>query len=77
MLAWGFAFLIYNPEVEKKCHAELDRVFGSTDRVITLADKQLLPYCNATINVSIFELKIFLLMLGWEKCRFGVKMLEI
>jgi cytochrome P450 len=48
-IAWGFAYLIHHPEVQAKCHAELDKVIGS-DRVIRLADRPELVYCNATIN---------------------------
>ncbi|PZR12601.1 MAG: hypothetical protein DI539_19800 [Flavobacterium psychrophilum] len=45
------AHLIHNPEVEKKAHEELDRVIGS-DRVVTLADKNDLPYISAIMHVS-------------------------
>jgi cytochrome P450 len=53
-LAWGFAYLIHNPEVQTKCHAELDRVVGSADKMVTLTEKPNLHYCNAVINVSDF-----------------------
>ncbi|KAI6239891.1 Cytochrome P450 33C9 [Aphelenchoides fujianensis] len=48
-LAWGFAYLIHCPEIQKKCHEELDAVVGS-DRLVTMSDKPNLPYCNAVIN---------------------------
>ncbi|KAH7700195.1 Protein CYP-33C1 [Aphelenchoides avenae] len=47
-LVWGFAYLLHNPEVQKKVHDELDRVIGS-DRLITMDDKNSLPYLNAVI----------------------------
>lgn len=48
---WAIAHLINRPEVQQRCHRELDQVIGS-DRVITLADRPALPFLNATINVS-------------------------
>ncbi|CAD5209392.1 unnamed protein product [Bursaphelenchus okinawaensis] len=48
-ITWGIAFLIHNPEVQMKAHEELDRVIGS-DRVITMSDKNDLPYMNALVN---------------------------
>ncbi|KAI6174478.1 Cytochrome P450-33C9 [Aphelenchoides bicaudatus] len=48
-LAWGFAYLIHHPEVQAKCHTELTKIIGS-DRMITLADKPELTYCNAVVN---------------------------
>uniref|UniRef100_A0AC34GNW9 Cytochrome P450 n=1 Tax=Panagrolaimus sp. ES5 TaxID=591445 RepID=A0AC34GNW9_9BILA len=47
-LAWLVMYLMLNPEVQKKVHAELDRVIGS-DRFITLDDKTKLNYLNAVI----------------------------
>ncbi|KAH7715414.1 CBN-CYP-33C9 protein [Aphelenchoides avenae] len=47
-LVWGFAYLLHNPEVQKKVHDELDRIIGS-DRLITMDDKNSLPYLNAVI----------------------------
>ncbi|CAD5209390.1 unnamed protein product [Bursaphelenchus okinawaensis] len=48
-MTWGIAFLIHNPDVQKKAHEELDRVIGS-DRIINMNDKNDLPYMNALIN---------------------------
>lgn len=50
-LAWGFAYLLHNPDVQRKVQEELDRVIGS-DRLITVDDKNSLPYLNAVIAVS-------------------------
>ncbi|CAJ0952689.1 unnamed protein product, partial [Mesorhabditis belari] len=48
-LTWGIAYILNNKEVQKRIHSELDSVIKS-DRLITLADKNHLPYLNATIN---------------------------
>ena len=50
-LAWGIAFLINNPNIQYKAHAELDSIIGDYDRVITTTDRPSLPYLNALINV--------------------------
>ena len=47
-LAWLCIFLIQNPHVQKKLHAELDEFVGS-DRTITLDDKSSLNYVNAVV----------------------------
>uniref|UniRef100_A0A914YUU0 Cytochrome P450 n=1 Tax=Panagrolaimus superbus TaxID=310955 RepID=A0A914YUU0_9BILA len=47
-LAWMVMYLMLNPEVQKKVHAELDQVIGS-DRFITVEDKTQLHYINATV----------------------------
>ncbi|CAK5087052.1 unnamed protein product [Meloidogyne enterolobii] len=49
-LNWGIAFLINNPNVQDKVHAELDSIIGDFDRIITTADRPSLPYLNALIN---------------------------
>ena len=52
-LAWAFAYLLNHPLVIKKVHAELNDVIGvGNSRFITNADRALLPYMNAVINVS-------------------------
>uniref|UniRef100_A0A915N3C1 Cytochrome P450 n=1 Tax=Meloidogyne javanica TaxID=6303 RepID=A0A915N3C1_MELJA len=51
-LNWGIAFLINNPNVQNKVHAELDSIIGDFDRIITTADRPSLPYLNALINVK-------------------------
>lgn len=48
-MAWGILLLINWPECQQKAQDELDRVIGS-DRLINLADKKELPYCNAVVN---------------------------
>jgi cytochrome P450 len=40
--------MITNPEVQQKMQEELDRVISS-DRLIKVADKPDLPYCNAVV----------------------------
>ncbi|CAO4376704.1 unnamed protein product [Caenorhabditis nigoni] len=46
---WAISFVLHNLEVQDKIHEELDRIIGS-DRLITTADKNDLPYLNAYIN---------------------------
>ena len=55
MLAWGIACLLNHQNALEKLYAELDAVIGNTDRLVTVADRQSLPYTNAVINVSIFS----------------------
>ncbi|KAH7718340.1 Protein CYP-33E1 [Aphelenchoides avenae] len=47
-LAWGFAYILHAPEVQKQLHDELDRVIGSA-RPITMDDRPSLHYTNAVI----------------------------
>ncbi|KAI6196340.1 (pine wood nematode) hypothetical protein [Aphelenchoides besseyi] len=47
-LTWTIAFLICNPDVQAKLHAELDAMIGS-DRLVMMADRSDLPYTNAVI----------------------------
>nr|AJG01372.1 cytochrome P450 33C4 [Bursaphelenchus xylophilus] len=46
-IGWGLAYLIMNPQVQRKIHEELDRVVGS-ERMITIADRANLNYLHAT-----------------------------
>ncbi|PIC23203.1 hypothetical protein B9Z55_016981 [Caenorhabditis nigoni] len=48
---WAISFVLHHLEVQDKIHEELDRIIGS-DRLITTADKNDLPYLNAYINES-------------------------
>uniref|UniRef100_A0A914I1W9 Cytochrome P450 n=1 Tax=Globodera rostochiensis TaxID=31243 RepID=A0A914I1W9_GLORO len=50
IIAWGFAHLLHNPQSLARLYDELERVVGNDRRLITIADKQSLPYTNATIN---------------------------
>lgn len=45
-IAWALGFLVQEPEVQAKVHAELERVVGG-ERLVTLADRPALPYLNA------------------------------
>ncbi|CAD5235203.1 unnamed protein product [Bursaphelenchus xylophilus] len=45
-IGWGLAYLIDNPEVQRKVHEELDRVIGS-ERMVTVADRPNLNYLQA------------------------------
>uniref|UniRef100_A0AC35ET93 Cytochrome P450 n=1 Tax=Panagrolaimus sp. PS1159 TaxID=55785 RepID=A0AC35ET93_9BILA len=47
-LSWMVIYLMLNPEVQKKVHAELDEVIAS-DRFVTVEDKTKLNYINAVI----------------------------
>lgn len=47
-LCWALIFLIRNPRVQAKCHAELDQVIGR-DRNPRLGDRERLPYIEAVI----------------------------
>lgn len=51
-LSWGIGYLIDHPEVQQRCHAELDAVVGSSRRIL-IEDRSSLPYLNACINVSV------------------------
>ncbi|CAJ0575854.1 unnamed protein product, partial [Mesorhabditis spiculigera] len=48
-LTWTICYVLNHPNVQKKMHEELDRVIGS-DRMITMGDKNDLPYVNAVVN---------------------------
>uniref|UniRef100_A0AC35FL80 Cytochrome P450 n=1 Tax=Panagrolaimus sp. PS1159 TaxID=55785 RepID=A0AC35FL80_9BILA len=47
-LAWLVLYLMTNPEAQTKLHLELSKIIGS-DRIISLDDKNSLPYVNAVI----------------------------
>lgn len=51
-IIYSFICALNYPETQKKIHEELDRVIGS-DRVITVADKPKLVYCQAYINETL------------------------
>ncbi|CAI4223962.1 unnamed protein product [Auanema sp. JU1783] len=48
-LTWCLVYVMNHPDVQKKMHEEMDKIIGS-DRVITMSDKNQLPYVNAVIN---------------------------
>ncbi|XP_070687746.1 cytochrome P450 2J1-like [Pempheris klunzingeri] len=48
-LQWGLIYLINNPHIQDKVHAEIDRVIGQT-RQPTMADRPSLPYTDAVIH---------------------------
>ncbi|EGT30717.1 hypothetical protein CAEBREN_08589 [Caenorhabditis brenneri] len=48
---WIICYIMNTPGVQEKMQEELDRVVGS-DRLVTTADKNDLPYMNAVINES-------------------------
>uniref|UniRef100_A0A8C4NRK3 Cytochrome P450, family 2, subfamily N, polypeptide 13 n=1 Tax=Dicentrarchus labrax TaxID=13489 RepID=A0A8C4NRK3_DICLA len=48
-LLWALVFLISNPDIQDKVHAEIDQVIGQT-RQPTMADRTNLPYTDAVIH---------------------------
>ncbi|CAI5450784.1 unnamed protein product [Caenorhabditis angaria] len=48
-ISWALGYILHNPEVERRINEELDRVIGS-ERLITTADKNDLPYMHAFIT---------------------------
>ncbi|KAH7680384.1 Protein CYP-33E1, partial [Aphelenchoides avenae] len=48
-LAWGIAYLIHSPDVQRRLHEELAQAIGS-DRLITMADRPMLHFTSAVIN---------------------------
>lgn len=51
---WTLIYMIHNPDKQAKLQEELDRVIGS-NALISTKSRQDLPYCCATINVSLIE----------------------
>ncbi|KAF9882628.1 hypothetical protein FE257_005823 [Aspergillus nanangensis] len=49
IMQWFSALIPAYPEIQKKAHAELDRVVGR-NRLPTIADEKTLPYCHAIIK---------------------------
>ncbi|KAI6212606.1 CYtochrome P450 family [Aphelenchoides besseyi] len=50
-ITWAIGYLICHSDAQKRLHEELDRVVGS-DRMVTIADKQKLPYAQACVLES-------------------------
>uniref|UniRef100_A0A8R1DS10 CYtochrome P450 family n=1 Tax=Caenorhabditis japonica TaxID=281687 RepID=A0A8R1DS10_CAEJA len=48
---WAIGYILNKPKIQQKLHEEMDLVIGS-DRIITTAEKNALPYMNAVINES-------------------------
>uniref|UniRef100_A0A8P4GGX3 Uncharacterized protein n=1 Tax=Dicentrarchus labrax TaxID=13489 RepID=A0A8P4GGX3_DICLA len=48
-LLWALVFLINNPDIQYKVHAEIDQVIGQT-RQPTMADRPNMPYTDAVIH---------------------------
>ena len=48
-MSWAMVFMVNHPQVQQKVQAELDRVVGR-GRVPNWADKQDLPYTEATLH---------------------------
>ncbi|CAJ0567340.1 unnamed protein product, partial [Mesorhabditis spiculigera] len=48
-LTWAICYILNHQEVQEKLHEELDRVIKS-DRKVTAADKNNLPYVNAVVS---------------------------
>lgn len=51
-LRWGALYMIHNPDIQAKVHAEIDSCIDGEDRDILMSDKNALPYTMAVINVS-------------------------
>ncbi|VDM57103.1 unnamed protein product [Angiostrongylus costaricensis] len=48
-LSWGVVYLLNNLHVQEKLHEEMDREIGS-GRLVTMSDRNNLPYTSAVIN---------------------------
>lgn len=51
-ITWACAYVAANPRIQEKLHEELSKVIGS-DRIITIEDKNNLPYINAIIQETL------------------------
>ncbi|GAB6019209.1 hypothetical protein CHUAL_014000 [Chamberlinius hualienensis] len=52
-IGWALQHLGWLPSIQKKVHEEIDRVFGNSDRDVTLEDLAELKYLSATIKESL------------------------
>uniref|UniRef100_A0A672YG86 Cytochrome P450 2J6-like n=1 Tax=Sphaeramia orbicularis TaxID=375764 RepID=A0A672YG86_9TELE len=48
-LLWALVYLMKNPDIQEKVHAEIDKVIGQS-RLPTMADRPNLPYTDAVIH---------------------------
>ncbi|CAM9785224.1 unnamed protein product [Lampetra fluviatilis] len=48
-IRWGLLFMMMNPDIQARCHEEIDRVVGS-ERLPCMKDRRSLPYLDAVIH---------------------------